>query len=592
MIPCIFVENDATKLKNEAARVELFETTPFLSAKMKTRHDFLQFICLLASAILIVLTQTSSNLLFVSWPPQSSFGLRHRQTLLSSHPTIAPGELPGYTGWARPERTAASHFRIVGCSSCASSSLFSSFGGGSIDPNQQQFVVETGEEFYVDVRCSHPICSYNRDGITSEFYLRAYGPSVIIGVAQKLDDGNDADGTTYRLSYYPNDAGSYTVEAVVAFANPPSILALPLDGADGKEEPGYEGYLLYHFPLRLEVLPCSATSKGDYNLSLCTTSQLPIYTNSIQDDVNILAKGRWVVTEKTRGSDYTERTADPLHVSLEGYQAAYNALGITMEYQPVGCRLVDLSWYGNLDHWLDGGQSSNIHLIFVGDSVMGLQHRTVRSALQHQQSVSGGARVSATIIGTHGGLAKRVEGVIEELQLIIDENPDERRFVLFNAGLHDIAQLCSVKYKNARNEYLGIADGEFSCVELYKTLLSKLTSFFATYPAELVAFQTTSAGWMPYGNFGFAWNPNEYQPYSLSPNAVTHFNEAAKEVVRDVSGGRFLVIDGYYITLARPDHREIGEDNAIGKHMVHPGTEVVDAMASIWLTVVLNVLEQ
>lgn len=560
----------------------------FLRRKMNAR-SLLQSICLLASAALILLLQTSNDLRCVGWPCRSTFSLRHRHAsspldlTTQSNPTIALSELPGYTGWARPERTAAGHFRIAGCSSCASSSLFSSFGG-----SQQQFVVETGEEFYVDVRCSHPVCSYS--GISSEFYLRAYGPSVITGVAHKLDNDNDADGTTYRLSFYPKNAGSYIVEAVVAFTDPPSILALPLDGADGKEEPGYEGYLLYDFPLRLEVLPSSATSKGDYNLSLCTTSQLPIYTTSIQDDVNILAKGRWVVTEKTRGSDYTERTADPLHASLEGYQAAHNALGVMMEYQPVGCRLVDLSWYDNLDHWLDGGQSSNIHLIFVGDSVMGLQHRAVRSVVQ--QSTAGGDRVSATTIGTHGGLAKRVEGVIEELQLIIDENPDERRFVLFNAGLHDIAQLCSVKYKNARNEYLGIADGEFSCVELYKTLLSKLTSFFATYPAELVAFQTTSAGWMPYGNFGFAWNPNEYQPYSLSPNAVAHFNEAAKEVVRDVSGGRFLVIDGYYITLARPDHREIGEDNAIGKHMVHPGTEVVDAMARIWLTVVLNALEQ
>ena len=548
--------------------------------------NLFQSVCLLASAALIVLLQTSNNLRFVGWSSRSSFSLRrrHASSLLSSHPahpTIAPGELPGYTGWARPERTSAGHFRVVGCSSCGS--LFS-FGGDGIDPNQQTFVAEAGEEFYVDVRCSDPVCSDS--GISSEFYLRAYGPSVITGVAHKLDDDNDADGTTYRLSYYPNDAGSYIVEAVVAFTNPPSTLALPLDGNDGKEEPGYEGYLLYDFPLRLEVLPSSAASMDDNNLSLCTTTQLPVYTNSMQDDANILLKGRWVVTETTHESDYTERTSDPLHASLEGYQAAYNAMGIMMEYQPVGCWLVDLCWYDNLDHWFENGQNSNIHLIFVGDSVMGLQHRAVRSV------VSGGGRVSATVIGTHGGLTKRLEEVIEELQMIVDENPDERRFVLFNAGLHDIAQLCSVKYKNARNEYLALADGEFSCVELYKTLLSKLTSFLTSYPAELVAFQTTTAGWMPYGNFGFAWNPNEYQPYSLSPNAVAHFNEAAKEVVGEASGGRFLIVDGYYITLARPDHREIGEDNAIGKHMVHPGIEVVDAMARVWLTVVLNILKQ
>ena len=95
----------------------------------------------------------------------------------------------------------------------------------------------------------------------------------------------------------------------------------------------------------------------------------------------------------------------------------------------------------------------------------------------------------------------------------------------------------SGRYKNKRKEYLGLADDDFSCVELYKTLLSKLTSFLASYPTDLIAFQTTSAGWMPYGNYGFAWNPNKYQPYSLSPNAVAHFNDAAKEAVGEAAVG-------------------------------------------------------
>mmetsp|Transcript_28003 Transcript_28003/g.80943 ORF Transcript_28003/g.80943 Transcript_28003/m.80943 type:complete len:556 (-) Transcript_28003:33-1700(-) len=555
---------------------------------MKARR-LLQSICLLASAILIVLLQTNANLRFVDWPRSSSFRLRHRHAssltaLLSSRPTIAPGELPGYTGWARPERTSAGHFDIVGCSSCASSLLFSF---GDLLDHQPQFVAVAGQEFYIDVRCSHPDCSHH--GISSEFYLRAYGPSVITGIAKKLDNGDDDNGTSYRLSYYPIDAGPYTIEAIIAFTNPPLMEALPLNGDDGEEEPGYEGYLLRGFPLQLEVLP-STESKGDDNLPLCTINQLPVQANSMQAAADILTKGRWVVTEKTRESNYIAHTPDSSHAALKGYQAGYNALGVMMEYQPVGCRMVDLSWYDNLDHWFDGGQKSNIHLIFVGDSVMGLQHRAILSAMQ--QSMAGGARISATIIGTHGGLAKRLDAVVEELQMILDEDPDERRFVLFNAGLHDVAQLCSVKYKHARSEYLGLADDEFSCVELYKTLLRELTTFLVSYPAEFVAFQTTSAGWMPYGNFGFAWNPNQYQPYSLSPNVVAHFNEAAKETVDDASDGTFFVVDGYYITLARPDHREIGEDNAIGKHMVHPGIEVVDAMAKIWLTALLSVLEE
>ena len=558
--------------------------------------NLLFYVCLLASAVAIALLQASSNLPWLhDWPLSSSSSLRllsnpSRPRTTRTTPAgsiIVPGELPGYTGWARPERTSAGHFEIVGCSSCPWSSLSSrlSFGSSSgssidgIDPQQQKFVSTAGEEFYVDVRCSHIECISSNS--STEFYLRAYGPSVIAGVANKLDM-DDVGGSAYyyRLSYYPLDAGSYTVEAIVAFTSPPPMESLPL-GNDDHEEPGYEGHLLHGFPLQLEVLPSSIFDKDGDDLPLCTIGQLPIHANGMEEDdnANVLAKGRWIVTEKVRNSNYSVHTVDPNHASLEGYRDGYNSLGIKMEYQPVGCELVGNDWFHTADD-----ESFSVHLIFIGDSVMGLQHRRVRLELD-----SAGYGAKATIIGTHGGLARRLDGVIEELQQIAAENPNERRVVLFNAGLHDIAQLCSIKYKNARSKFFPLADDEFSCMEVYKTLLYELTSFLARYPAELVAFQTTSAGWMPYGNFGFAWNPTEYQPYSLSPNAVAHFNEVAKEVVEDASGGRFPIVDGYYITLARPDHREIGEDNAIGKHMVHPGVEVVDAMARIWLTVIANV---
>ena len=550
----------------------------------------LLLVCLLAVVIAAALLQADTNLRWI-WSTSSSSSSSSPSSsslrLLSNSKrpaTIAPGELPGYTGWARPERTSAGYFEIVGCSSCPSStSSWLSVRGDGIDLQQKKFVATAGQGFHIDIRCSYADCGHST---FTEFYLRAYGPSVITGVAKKMDMDDDCRASYYRLSYYPLDAGSYTVEAVVAFTSPPPMESLPL-GNDDDEEPGYEGYLLHEFPLHLEVLPRSSSAVlcedgAADNLPVCTIDQLPVRTSGMEDDdINMLMKGRWLVTEKARDSLYTEHTLNPHQVSLEGYQRAYNSLGIMMEYQPVGCSLVD----DLMD--IRDVNSDDVHLIFVGDSVMGLQHRCVRLILE-----SSGCGAKATSIGTHGGLAKRRDGVIEELQQIIAESPNERRVVLFNAGLHDIAQLCSAKYKNARSEYFPLADDEFSCIEVYKTLLYELTSFLASYPAEFVAFQTTSAGWMPYGNFGFAWNPNEYQPYSLSPNAVAHFNEVAMEVVEDASGGRFPIVDGYYITLARPDHREIGEDNAIGKHMVHPGVEVIESMARIWLTAIANVMAE
>ena len=545
----------------------------------------LLLVCLLAVVIAAALLQADTNLRWI-WSTSSSSSPSSLRLLSNSkRPTttpatsIAPGELPGYTGWARPERTSAGHFEIVGCSSCvSSSSSWLSFRGDDIDPQQQKLVATAGQEFYIDVRCGHIDCT--RNSSPTEFYLRAYGPSVITGVAKKVDMNDGGGASYYRLSYYPLDAGSYTVEAAVAFTSPPPMESLPLGNDDDEEEPGYEGYLLHGFPLQLEVLPSSIFDKDGGDLPVCTNDQLPVH--GLEDnDINALMKGRWLVTEKARDFIYTEHTLNPHQVSLEGYQRAYNSLGIKMEYQPVGCSIVDdLMDIRNVN-------SDGVHLIFVGDSVMGLQHRRVRLDLEFA-----GNGAKATIIGTHGGLAKRLDGVIEELQQIVAENTNERRVVLFNAGLHDIAQLCSAKYRKARSEYFPLANDEFSCIEVYKTLLYELTYFLASYPAELVAFQTTSAGWMPYGNFGFAWNPNEYQPYSLSPNAVAHFNEVAMEVVEDASGGRFPIVDGYYITLARPDHREIGEDNAIGKHMVHPGVEVIESMARIWLTAIANVMAE
>ena len=68
---------------------------------------------------------------------------------------------------------------------------------------------------------------------------------------------------------------------------------------------------------------------------------------------------------------------------------------------------------------------------------------------------------------------------------------------------------------------------------------------------------------------------------------VAHFNELAFDILSN-STKSIRVMDEYWLTLARPDNREIfwGEGNA-GKHMAHPGLEVFDAMVHQCLTIVL-----
>jgi len=48
------------------------------------------------------------------------------------------------------------------------------------------------------------------------------------------------------------------------------------------------------------------------------------------------------------------------------------------------------------------------------------------------------------------------------------------------------------------------------------------------------------------------------------------------------------VIDSFWLTYARPDHREIDMLNSRGKKMVHAGVEVYDVLLRQWLVVVLQ----
>ena len=48
------------------------------------------------------------------------------------------------------------------------------------------------------------------------------------------------------------------------------------------------------------------------------------------------------------------------------------------------------------------------------------------------------------------------------------------------------------------------------------------------------------------------------------------------------------IMDGYWITLARPDNRQIGLVSNRGKHLVHPGEEVLRAMVRNWIHVLLE----
>jgi hypothetical protein len=67
---------------------------------------------------------------------------------------------------------------------------------------------------------------------------------------------------------------------------------------------------------------------------------------------------------------------------------------------------------------------------------------------------------------------------------------------------------------------------------------------------------------------------------------VAQFNHIAWDILARVDG--IHVLDGYWMTLARPDNREVGLEKMLGKHLVHPGEEVLHAMVRVWMQVLLQ----
>ena len=170
---------------------------------------------------------------------------------------VAPGELPGYTGWARPEKTLARSFSIKSISTST-----------TVGRNTSNIPGIKGYEYVVTVKCEgHKDCVVNNvnnskshninDNCASLFFLRAYGPAVIPGTvtsrscgSNSIDVDYSAGGGSvcyYEISFVFYDPGPYTIEVVLTFSSPPPITAFPLGKELNEQEPHYEGYLLPGF---------------------------------------------------------------------------------------------------------------------------------------------------------------------------------------------------------------------------------------------------------------------------------------------------------------------------------------------------------
>lgn len=102
--------------------------------------------------------------------------------------------------------------------------------------------------------------------------------------------------------------------------------------------------------------------------------------------------------------------------------------------------------------------------------------------------------------------------------------------------------------------------------------------------------EKTQAGWPKYGNFGNAWPTWEMQRFPLDPGIVLAFNDIIWPMLQDKN---IPTMDGYWLTLARPDHREAitKKEQNVGKRLAHAGPEVYNILSTQFLMLILEKLD-
>jgi hypothetical protein len=472
--------------------------------------------------------------------------------------TIYPGELPGYTGWARPAMTLAGSFRMA--HPCSSTSLVNT-------------------NWICSVHCSHKACQNGG----SLFFVRAYGPAILPGLVTDHRNG------TYDVIFHPMDEGIYTVEVVLTYSTPPPFSNFPMRNFT---EPGYEGYMLPSFPLTVSITQQSPTPyfKPQGSLPLCTMSDLLESSST-----SALETGRWVVAEKMIDRPFSQDSHFRDHngnITLDGYQQGENSLGIRMDYRLTNCTLLDeraITSARILNECmerseLDFSSRRQLHILFVGDSNTERQWNWARD-------IAGifGGKVKYTYVDLKDGLNWMLPRASQDLANLYDSDHksgiSDHYILIINSGLHDISLLCGAEYFGLHIDFS--ARGVGRCIDAYRTMLREFARVMKSFPSALTIFQTTTASWPKWGAFGNAWPPDEKQPLPFSSSFAEHFNTIAWEVMTEFD---IPIMDAYWLTFSRPDHRETNAKNDISQKMVHAGPEVYSVLVRKWAMLALETI--
>lgn len=391
------------------------------------------------------------------------------------------------------------------------------------------------------------------------------------------------DNSQYDVVLRPVDPGNYHVEVVLAFSTLPNLHSYPLPDQASYHQFLYEGYHVTGSPFDLRV--GGSLALKPHELPLCTSDELQVKPNNRNNDkqpngLTAITKARWRVVDIVNSVNHQQHNqASSLvatNVTLQGYQSSLNSIGVVLDYQFENCRLMpEPTSKINLFQCVQ----EPIHIILIGDSNFRLQEKLIR------QYVAFNHFIRVSFLELYGGYFKTQILTGPHVAQFLTEaaKKPERRIVLFNTGLHDIHRLCGGdEMIQDRSTYLR-DDMPRSCVELYKMAISNLSSDISTKlpTTDVKIFQTSTAAWPKYGNFGVSWDPRYGQALPLDTSFVEYFNEQAVQILQQ-RHPEIMIMDGYHVSYARPDHREIDVKSAIGKKLSHPGDEVISAMVRMW----------
>jgi hypothetical protein len=532
--------------------------------KVNTLTKFALPLVLLISTSLVYLFLIPKELpLLLSKPRDESSTVSKLHVTSSKSLSLYPGELPGYTGWPRQATSLAGSFEIV-------------------QPCNVNSIV--GTNWTCSVHCSHEAC--HQGG--SLFYLRAYGPAILPGLVEDHRNG------TYDFTFLPLDEGSYTVEVVLTFSHPPPFSAFPLEKFT---EPVYEGYMLPGFSLLVSVgygsSDPAAVSFPEESLPVCTKSDI-----LEAGPYSAVENGRWVVKEKMIERYFSLSNHANTNMSLDGYQRGTNSLGIHMEYRPTKCSLLDeatLKDGQTLEKCMHQHQGNHqaatpkpkrrLGIVLSGDSNMMIQ------AQLFEKENFLGAPPSFFYINIQGGINDA--GVIAFIKMRVssllerDAQHDipTSYVIVLNSGLHEILQLCGSAHFGLKIDFE--ARGDARCANTYRRRLKEFAQELQKLPSVLTVFQTTTAAWPKYGVYGAAWLPNVTQALPFTSDFAHYFNKIAWEVMKELD---IPVMDTYWMTYSRPDHRESTETNTLAGKMAHAGPEVYDVLVRKWMMMILETL--